>query len=48
MASILRNFTKETDTFEVIEKIGSGGFGTVVKVKNKRIKIRFIPLKEFP
>ena len=48
MASILRNFTKETDTFEVIEKIGSGGFGTVVKAKNKNIQDQVYAVKRVP
>merc|ERR1711892_340255 len=34
----LASFTKETNTFNVIELIGSGGFGVVVKVINRNIK----------
>ena len=44
----LRNFTKETDTFEVIEKIGSGGFGIVVKAKNKNIQDQVYAIKKVP
>ena len=44
----LRNFTKETDTFEVIEKIGSGGFGIVVKAKNKNIQDQVYAVKRVP
>ena len=47
-SNFLRNFTKETDTFEVIEKIGSGGFGTVVKAKNKNIQDQVYAIKKVP
>ena len=47
-STFLRNFTKETDTFEVIEKIGSGGYGTVVKAKNKNIQDQVYAVKRVP
>ena len=44
----LAKFTKETNTFDVIEIIGSGGFGVVVKVINRNIKNQVYAIKRVP
>jgi len=44
----LRDFTKETKTFEVIEIIGAGGFGIVAKVVNKNIRNQVYAVKRVP
>ena len=44
----LASFTKETNTFDVIELIGSGGFGVVAKVINRNIKDQVYAIKRVP